>query len=87
MTSQKKSNTLILESLKDKSSPFDHDDDLNYLGFFGCFSFMSFFCYFCVFLCLLVIYLFVSDPIASRFVIANHNMVLISCIMLLIEIM
>jgi hypothetical protein len=30
---------------------------------------------------------FVGDPIASRFIIGDHNVFLVSCIMLLIEIM
>jgi hypothetical protein len=86
MTSQMKPNTPILEPMKDKSSPFDHDDDLNYSGFFWL-VIIYIFCYFCVFLCLLFIYVFVSDPIASRFIIAGHNLFLKFCIMLLIGIM
>jgi hypothetical protein len=50
-----KPNTPILKPMKDKSSPFDHDDDLNYLGFFGWLSFMSF----VIFVCFYVYYLFV----------------------------
>jgi multisubunit Na+/H+ antiporter MnhF subunit len=42
---------------------------------------------FFVFLCLSFIYVFVGDPIASRFIIGDHNVFLVSCIMLLIEIM
>lgn len=57
------------------------------LRLFGWFLFMSFFCYFCVFLCLSFIYVFIGDPIASRFIIGDHNVFLISYIMLFIEIM
>jgi hypothetical protein len=56
------------------------------LALFGWFSFMSFFCYFCV-LCLSFIYVFVGDSIASTFIIGDHNVFPVFCIMLLIEIM